>query len=75
VFFLGRFGATPGKMVCGLRVVTAMGDRISYGRATGRFLAEILSGLVCYIGYIIAAFDEQKRTLHDHICSTRVIRN
>jgi hypothetical protein len=32
-----------------------------------------LSGLTCYIGYIIAGFDEQKRTLHDHVCSTRVV--
>jgi hypothetical protein len=25
------------------------------------------------IGYIIVAFDDQKRALHDHICSTRVV--
>lgn len=74
IFFLGKYGATPGKMVCGLKVATAMGDRISYGRATGRFFGEMLSGLVCYIGYIIAAFDGEKRALHDHICATRVIR-
>jgi uncharacterized RDD family membrane protein YckC/DNA-directed RNA polymerase subunit RPC12/RpoP len=73
IFFLGKFGATPGKMVCKLHVVTAQGDKIGYGRATGRFFAEILSGMVCYIGYIIAAFDSQKRSLHDHICSTRVV--
>jgi hypothetical protein len=29
--------------------------------------------MVCYIGYIIAAFDGQKRALHDHMCDTRVI--
>jgi uncharacterized RDD family membrane protein YckC len=26
------------------------------------------------IGYIMAAFDSQKRALHDRICDTRVIR-
>lgn len=73
-WFLGRYGATPGKMACGLRVVTADGDRLTYGRAFCRHLAEYLSSLLCLIGYIIAAFDDEKRTLHDHICSTRVVR-
>ena len=73
-FFIGKFAATPGKMALGLRVVTSDGGRVSYARALGRSLAEILSSIVCYIGYIIAAFDDQKRALHDHICDTRVVR-
>ena len=73
-FFLGRYGATPGKMVCGLKVVDAEGNRIGYGRAFGRAFAELLSGMICDIGYIIAGFDNpQKRALHDHICNTRVV--
>jgi uncharacterized RDD family membrane protein YckC len=73
IFFLGKYGATLGKMACKIMVVTADGGRIGYGRATGRFFAEMLSGMVCYIGYIIVAFDGQKRALHDHICNTRVV--
>jgi uncharacterized RDD family membrane protein YckC len=73
IFFLGKYGATLGKMACGLRVVTAEGGKITYGRATGRAFAEILSGMICYIGYLMVAFDDQKRGLHDHICNTRVI--
>jgi uncharacterized RDD family membrane protein YckC len=72
--FQGKWGATLGKMACGLRVVTADGAPISYARAFGRAMAEILSGMICYIGYIIAGFDSQKRALHDHIANTRVIR-
>lgn len=72
-FFNGKYGATPGKMAVGLKVVGAEGQSITYMRAFGRAWAEQLSGLVCYIGYIIAAFDSEKRTLHDHICSTRVV--
>ena len=72
--FLGKYGATPGKMACGLKVVDSDGNKITYGRAFGRGCAEILSGLVCDIGYIIAGFDNpQKRALHDHICNTRVV--
>lgn len=73
-FFLGKFGATPGKMICKLQVVTAEGGRIGYGRAVGRAFAEMLSGLVCYIGYLMVLFDDQKRALHDRICNTRVIQ-
>ncbi len=73
-WFIGRFGATPGKMACGLRVVFSDGSRISYLRALGRALGSLLSGAVLYIGYAVAAFDEQKRALHDFFCDTRVVR-
>ena len=73
--FLGRYGATPGKMLCRLEVVDADGTRIGYGRGFGRGCAEILSRLICLIGYIMAAFDTQKRALHDYICSTRVVHH
>jgi uncharacterized RDD family membrane protein YckC len=72
-FFLGRFGATPGKMACGLLVVRADGSAVTYGRAVGRHFADMLSGLTLCIGYLIAAFDLEKRALHDHICDTRVV--
>jgi uncharacterized RDD family membrane protein YckC len=61
-------------MAVGLRIVTSDGGRVSYARALGRSFAEILSSIICYIGYIIVAFDDQKRALHDHICDTRVVR-
>lgn len=73
-WFIGRYGATLGKMACGLKAVSATGERISYARACGRHFAEMLSGLICYIGYLMVAFDGEKRALHDHICNTRVIR-
>jgi uncharacterized RDD family membrane protein YckC len=73
VFFLGKYGATLGQKACGLRVVTADGDKISYARATGRVFAAMISGMICYIGYIMVGFDNQKRALHDHICNTRVV--
>ncbi|MGA2867607.1 MAG: RDD family protein [Verrucomicrobiota bacterium] len=76
IFFLGKYGATPGKMACKLKVVTSEGGKISYGRAAGRFFAEMLSGMICYIGYIMVAFDKpQRRALHDHICNTRVVHS
>lgn len=73
-FFLVRFGATPGKMVFGLKVITPEGGSISWGRAIGRFFAKMLSGITLSIGYIMAGFDSEKRALHDYIAGTRVIR-
>jgi uncharacterized RDD family membrane protein YckC len=72
-FFVGRYAATPGKMAVGIRVVAPDGSRINYMRAFGRAWADILSSMTCLIGYIIAAFDNEKRALHDHICTTRVV--
>lgn len=73
-YFLGAYGATLGKMVFGLKVVRSNGDKITYGRAFGRYWANFLSGITFSIGYIIAGFDDQKRALHDRICDTRVIK-
>lgn len=73
-YFGGKYGATPGKLACRLRIVMADGSPITYLRAFARHFAEILSSLTLGIGYIIAAFDDEKRTLHDRVCDTRVIR-
>lgn len=72
--FLGKYGATPGKMALGLKIERADGSGLSLGRITGRYFAQILSGLLLCIGYLIAAFDDQKRALHDYICDTRVVK-
>ncbi len=74
IIMIGKYGATLGKMACKLKVVNADGSHVSYGKATGRFFAEILSGCpTLLIGYIIAGSDEERRALHDRICGTRVV--
>jgi uncharacterized RDD family membrane protein YckC len=73
VYFLTTKGATPGKMALGLKVTRADGGPISIGLAVGRFFAKYLSFLTFCIGFIIAGFDREKRSLHDHICGTRVV--
>jgi len=73
-FFVGKYGATPGKMACRLKIVMPDGSPVSYKRALGRAFGELLSAWTCYIGYLMVIFDSQKRALHDHMCSTRVVR-
>jgi uncharacterized RDD family membrane protein YckC len=73
VYFLSAHGATPGKMALGLRVIHADGGPISPMLALARHFAEWLSAIILMIGYIMAAFDPEKRALHDRICNTRVV--
>ena len=68
-----KYGATLGKRICQVEVVRVDGGPISYGLAVGRYFAKILNAFTLGIGYIIAAFDEEKRGLHDRLCNTRVI--
>jgi uncharacterized RDD family membrane protein YckC len=74
VYFVGKYGATPGKMALGLKIVSSSGQPVGYGKAFARMLGEMLSGLICYMGYIMVAFNDEKKALHDQICDTRVIR-
>ncbi len=73
-WFVGRFGATPGKMALGLKIVKPDGDDLTYMQAFGRFWGEMLSSIIMGIGYLMVAFDDEKRALHDRICTTRVVR-
>ena len=66
--------ATLGKKALGLEVTDLGGNRISFGRATGRFFAKIISGIILLIGYIMAGFTEKKQALHDILAGTLVIR-
>lgn len=66
--------ATFGKMALGLKVTDMDGARISPGTATVRYLAEILSGLILLIGYIMVAFTPKKQALHDILAKTLVVK-
>jgi len=73
-FLIGRYGATPGKRVVGIKVVTADGGRVTYARATARYFAKLLSWSTFGIGFLMANWDDERRMLHDRICETRVVR-
>jgi uncharacterized RDD family membrane protein YckC len=66
--------ATLGKKALGLEVTDLDGNRISFGRATGRFFAKIISSIILGIGYLMAGFTEKKQALHDILAGTLVIR-
>jgi uncharacterized RDD family membrane protein YckC len=71
----GEKQATWGKQALGLYVTDLMGNPITFGRASGRFFAKIITGMIPLgIGYIMAGFTERRQALHDMIASCLVLR-
>jgi uncharacterized RDD family membrane protein YckC len=71
----GEKQATWGKQALGLYVTDGAANRVSFGRASGRFFAKMISGMIPLgIGYIMAGFTERKQALHDMIAGCLVLR-
>lgn len=73
VYFISQKGASPGKMILNLKVIHPDGSLLTVGQAVGRYFGYILSAFIFYIGFIMAAFDPEKRSLHDRLVDSRVI--
>lgn len=65
--------ATLGKMALGIKVVDEKGERIGFGRATGRAFGKILSNMILYFGNYMAGYTSCKQSLHDIITTTYVV--
>ncbi|QQP95274.1 RDD family protein [Lysobacter enzymogenes] len=65
--------ATLGKLAVGIKVVDAGGARLSRGRAFARWASSFASYASFGVGYLMAAFTERKRGLHDLIAGTQVV--
>ncbi len=65
--------ATLGKRALSIIVTDLEGNRISFGRATGRHWAKLLSGLLAGIGYLMPLFSEKKQALHDSLAGCLVL--
>jgi len=64
---------TLGKMALGIKVTDMTGNRITFGRATGRYFGKILSSVILYIGFLMVGFTQQKQGLHDIIAGCLVV--
>jgi uncharacterized RDD family membrane protein YckC len=73
-FWVVNDGATPGKMVMGIRVVMVNGGSIDAGPALLRWIGYYVSAIIFFIGYIMIAFTREKRGLHDYMAGTVVIK-
>ncbi len=65
--------ATIGKMALGLKVTDLDGQRISFGKATGRHFGKLVSTIIIFFGYFMMLWDERNQTLHDKMAGTLVV--
>ena len=61
---------TVGKRVCNIKVVDESLGPLTPAQAFGRTCGEIVSTMILFIGYIMAAFDDRKQSLHDKMAGT-----
>jgi uncharacterized RDD family membrane protein YckC len=81
VLMLRYWGATLGKMACGLKIVRADRSNLGWGVSFGRYFmynvvicaVPIVNWILLLTTAIMAGADAQKRGLHDRVCDTRVI--
>jgi uncharacterized RDD family membrane protein YckC len=63
-------GQTLGKKALGIKVISADGRPCGVGQAFARACARLLNMLTLGLTYLMVAFSERKRGLHDHIAGT-----
>lgn len=68
-----KLQATIGKMALGIVVTDLAGNRISFGRANGRYFSKFLSAISLGFGFIMAGTTAQKQGLHDKIANCLVM--
>lgn len=73
LFFWTR-GQTLGQMAMGVRLVDATGNPPDLQHAVIRLLMSFVSGIALGLGFLWAAFHAEKRTWHDMVAGTWVVR-
>jgi len=73
IFTATQYKGSPGKLICRIQVVNSDMSKISIGKSIGRYFSYIISGVILMIGFMMAGWTKEKRTLHDMICDTRVV--
>jgi len=76
IAFWRRYGATPGKMAVGAKVVDAKtGERPSTARLMLRYFAYLVSALPLFLGFLWIGISRRKQGFHDKIARTMVIND
>lgn len=73
-FFHGAWGQTIGKMIFGLRVVRVDGQPLTFFRALARTISYALSAIPFFLGFFWVGITSSKRSWHDRISGTMVVR-
>lgn len=65
--------ATPGKVVCGLKLLTEDGKKLSLKTALIRYFFRYVSCLFLCLGFFLNLFTKKRQTLHDMVSGTIVV--
>lgn len=78
VFYYGVVQAllsgSPGKLIVGLRLVQADLTPVSIRQSVSRYFLRVLSVIPMGLGILWLLWDERKRTWHDHLAGTIVVK-
>jgi len=69
-----KLQGTLGKFLLTIKVTDYQYERVSFGKASGRFFSKYISSFILMIGYIMAGLTEKKQALHDMIAGCYVIK-
>lgn len=73
--FIWRAGATPGKMILKIKVVTTTYKPVSLRSAFLReMVGKIISNIIFGMGFLWALLDKKNQTWHDKIANTYVVK-
>ena len=73
-WFWVKKGATPGKMICGIRIITVDGSPLTIGKCLVRYIGYYLSMIPLALGYLWAAWDQRSQAWHDKMARTLVVK-
>ncbi len=73
-FFVWYYGATPGKMMLKIRVISTINlENPSFIYSLNRAIVRIISESLFYVGFLWALTNPKRETWHDKVAKTLVI--
>ena len=76
-YFTGKWvqttGQTLGKLLMSIKIVSADGSPLTFGKMFLRYFGYIVSGVVASLGFVWVGIDKKRRGWHDMIAKTYVI--
>lgn len=74
VFDASPIGASPGRALMGIKILSEQGTRLTLKQAYIRYFSFYLTLATLSLGFLMSLFNERRQTLHDMIAQTVVIQ-
>ncbi|RMG40097.1 MAG: RDD family protein [Candidatus Dadabacteria bacterium] len=73
-FHASTLQATPGKMICRLRVCRSTGEKVGLGAAALRWVCYLVSKIFLFLPFLVCIFHPKKQCLHDLASDVVVVK-